>query len=81
MGEDAPEENGHSPQTCTVVPRHSFTEGTSRAMPPPRPGQPRAPGPASRACLGAMVSDVVAGFTVFDVFAVKSLMRAIRGRP
>ena len=45
MGEDAPEENGHSPHTWTVVPRYSFTDGTSWAMPPPRPVQPRAEGP------------------------------------
>ncbi|BCW86535.1 hypothetical protein NicSoilE8_42080 (plasmid) [Arthrobacter sp. NicSoilE8] len=85
MGEDAPEENGHSPQTCTVVPRYSFTVGRSRAMPPPRPAQPRAPGPPSTGrCRWASVVDALDGFVVFDVFdvfAVRSLMRAIRGRP
>ncbi|BCW73467.1 hypothetical protein NicSoilB8_45110 (plasmid) [Arthrobacter sp. NicSoilB8] len=72
MGEDVPEENGHSPQTCTVVPRYSRAAGTRAAAPPPRPPQPRDPGARPRT-----LPDFV-GFTgrssvpntVFTVFTV-----------
>ncbi len=76
MGEDAPEENGHSPQTWTVVPRYSVTDGTRAAMPPPRPIQPREPGPASRGWRSAF-----AGSAGFLGERVNIFMRAITGHP
>src|SRR5690606_11574241 len=68
MGAPAPTANGHSPQTCTLVPRYSSGGVTSRDAPPPRPGQPRGPG---RRTVGPPVF-----FVFFCLFGVSAADRA-----
>ena len=46
-GSVVPAENGHSPHTCTLVPRYSGAGSMTPARPPPGPGQPRFSGSAA----------------------------------
>ena len=83
MGEDAPEENGHSPQTWTVVPRYSVTDGTScghaAAASGPATGSPARPRAA--ACSAFVFGAALTGSAAFLDGRVKSFMRAITGHP